>query len=116
MTKKAKALELYRNNHNLPRKDLIQLVQNELNTTENSARTHISMAAKELNPTLGKDYVTRTTDKSMTKRVRAEMFVRDNFHSMPRKTLTEQLMKDLDIKTIQSARTHVSQAVRQLGL
>ena len=85
MTKKARAKELYQKNHTLPRKDLIDLVMKELNTTENSARTHISNASKELNPTLGKPFASRKTFNPNLKKVRAQDIVLTNYTNMTRK-------------------------------
>eukprot|EP00166_Cyanidium_caldarium_P005821 ctg_7357.g685 len=44
----------------------------ELRTTENSARTHISNASKELNASLGKQYNTRNTAKPTLKKEQAK--------------------------------------------
>lgn len=116
VTKKEKVLELYKNNHHLPRKDLINLVMNELNTTENSARTHISNASKVLNGSLGIAYHTRNTSKPSLKKEQAKLIVLNNYATMARKDLAEKLVKDLSLKSINSAQTHISRLYKELGL
>lgn len=116
VTKKDLARALYQQNHNMPRKQLIELVMKELNTTENSARTHISNASKELNASLGKAYSTRNTVKPTLKKEQAKLIVQTNYASMTRKQLAEKLVTDLDLKSINSAQTHISRIVKELGL
>lgn len=116
MTKKELAKDIYRKNHNLPRKDLIDLVMKELNTTENSARTHISNASKELNASLGKTFASRKTLNPNLKKVRAKDIVISNYTKMTRKELAEKLMNDLNLKTLNSAHTHISHIVKENGL
>ena len=116
VTKKDLARALYQQNHNMPRKQLIELVMKELNTTENSARTHISNASKELNASLGKAYSTRNTVKPTLKKEQAKLIVQTNYASMTRKQLAEKLVADLDLKSINSAQTHISRIVKELGL
>lgn len=116
VSKKDLVRELYKNNHSLPRKELITLVMKELRTTENSARTHISNASKELNPTLGKPFSTRNTVKPTLKKEKAKLLVLNNFASMTRKELAEKLVNDLELKSINSAQTHISRLVKELGL
>lgn len=116
VTKKDLARDLYQKNHNLPRKQLIELMMKELNTTENSARTHISNASKELNASLGKAYSTRNTVKPTLKKEQAKLIVQTNYASMTRKQLAEKLVDDLSFKSINSAQTHISRIVKELGL
>lgn len=116
VNKKDLVRELYKNNHSLPRKDLIELVMKELRTTENSARTHISNASKELNPLLGKSYNTRNTAKPTLKKEQAKVIVLNNYKQMTRKELAEKLVKDLELKSLNSAQTHISRLVKELGL
>lgn len=116
VTKKDLARDLYQKNHNLPRKQLIELMMKELNTTENSARTHISNASKELNASLGKAYSTRNTVKPTLKKEQAKLIVQTNYASMTRKQLAEKLVDDLSLKSINSAQTHISRIVKELGL
>lgn len=116
VTKKDLARDLYQKNHNLPRKQLIELMMKELNTTENSVRTHISNASKELNASLGKAYSTRNTVKPTLKKEQAKLIVQTNYASMTRKQLAEKLVDDLSLKSINSAQTHISRIVKELGL
>lgn len=116
MTKKELARELYKNYHTLDRKDLISLVMKELNTTENSARTHISNAAKELNPILGKTFKYRNTKKPTLKKEQAKNIILSNYAQMSRKELAEKLVKELALKSVNSAQTHISQIAKELGL
>ncbi len=116
ITKKERAKELYKQNHSMPRKQLIDLVMKELNTSENSARTHISNASKELNPTLGKTFASRNTLKPSLKKVRAKDIVLQNYAALTRKELAEKLMADLNLKTLNSAHTHISHIIKEHGL
>ncbi len=116
VTKKELVRELYKKNHTLPRKDLIDLVMKELRTTENSARTHISNASKELNASLGKAYNTRNTVKPSLKKEQAKVIVLNNYTQLTRKELAEKLVKDLELKSLNSAQTHISRLVKELGI
>ncbi|QDJ96527.1 hypothetical protein Xoosp13_341 [Xanthomonas phage Xoo-sp13] len=111
--KKDLALALYAKNHDLPRPQLIELVMAELNTTENCARTHISNAAKSLSASLGKEYKTRQTNKSNLKKEKARELVLHNYVNMSRKDLAEKLVKDLGVKSPNSAQTHISRIIKE---
>ena len=114
--KKDLAISLYRQNHNMPRKDLIDLFMRELKTTENSARTHINNAAKVLNAQLGKAYNSRNTTKPTLKKEQAKQIVISNFASMTRSELAQKLLRDLELKSLNSAQTHISRIIREAGL
>ena len=116
LNKKQHAVALYQANHSLPRKELIELVMKELNTTENSARTHISNASKELNATLGKSYATRNTLKASLKKERARGIIMANHASMTRKDLADKLVKEAGLKTLSSAQTHISRILKENGI
>lgn len=116
LTKKDLARELYTKNHSLPRKELIELVMKQLNTSENSARTHISNVSKELNPTLGKKFQTRNTTKPSLKKEQAKLIVLNNYANMTRKELANKLVSDLNLKSLNSAQTHISRIVKENGL
>jgi len=116
ITKKELVRELYKKNHSLPRKDLISLVMRELNTTENSARTHISNAAKELNPVLGKAFKSRNTNKPTLKKEQAKNIIVNHIKQLSRKELAEKLVNELELKSVNSAQTHISKICKELGL
>lgn len=116
VTKKELAKNLYLQNHHLERKELISLVMKELNTTENSARTHISNAAKVLNPTLGKQFMTRKSLNPSLKKVQAERIVLANYKNMTRKELANKLITELNVKTLNSANTHISSIIKEHNL
>ena len=113
LTKKDQALQIYKNHHGLPRKDLIEVMAKTLNTTENSARTHISNAAKALNSSLGKAYNARNTSKPTLKKEQAKVIVLDNHMSMSRKELADKLVDDLQLKSLNSAQTHISRIFKE---
>lgn len=115
-TKKDLARELYIKNHNLPRKDLIELVMKQLKTSENSARTHISNVSKELNVSLGKQFLTRNTSKPSLKKEQAKSIVISNFAKMTRKELADKLVNELELKSLNSAQTHISRIIKENGL
>lgn len=71
VTKKQQAKELYLKYHDLPRKDIAKKISEELEISIDSARTHISLSAKELNPKLNKPFLTRKRDPSKLKRAKA---------------------------------------------
>lgn len=116
VTKKDLVRDLYTKNHTLPRKALIQLVMTELRTSENSARTHISNASKELNISLGKQFITRNTSKPSLKKEQAKNIILSNYASLTRKELADKLVKDLELKSINSAQTHISRIIKENGL
>jgi len=110
MSKKDRAKELYTKNHELPRDQLIQMFIDELDMPENSARTYVSVCAKELNGTLGKDFKTRKVNRTNLKRDRAFQIYSDNI-SLPRKEIIEKMCADLGM-TVNSAATHCSLAAK----
>lgn len=114
--KKTLALDLYKKNYSLPRKELIQLFVKELNTTENSARTHINNSAKELNSQLGLAYKSRDTAKPSLKKERAKSIIINNFANMSRADLAQKLMNELQLKSLMSAHTHISRISKDAGL
>ncbi len=116
LNKKDQAYSLYAQNHQLPRKELIELVMKELKTSENSARTHISNAAKALNQTLGKQFVTRKTSKPTLKKEQAKVIILNNYKSLTRKQLADKLVKELELKSHNSAQTHISRIFKENGL
>lgn len=113
LNKKDLALALYSKNHALPRNELIELVMSELQTSENSARTHISNAAKELNASLGKQYKTRQSAKPSLKKEKAKDLVINNYTTMTRKELATKLVNELGVKSPNSAQTHISRIIKE---
>lgn len=114
-TKKDLAKDLYQKNHSLPRKQLIDMFMKNLQMTENSARTHISNASRDLNATLGKTFVSRNTLKPTLKKEQAKAIVQQNYASLTRKELAAKLEAELGMST-NSAQTHISKLVKELGL
>jgi hypothetical protein len=108
--KKEKAKELYLKYHTLERRELINKFQAELGMSENSARTHISLCAKELNNTLSKPYITRNINQSGLKRQKAMEIFRSN-PSFNRKQMIETFMKELNMSR-NSAATHCSMCAK----
>ena len=111
LSKKDKARELYVKYHALTRDQIIQKFIEELDMQENSARTYVSVCAKELNGELGKEYKTRNVNKSSLKRQLAfEIF--SNNVSLSRKDIIEKMRVELNM-TYNSAATHCSLAAKQ---
>lgn len=109
-TKKNIAKKLYMNYHTLDRRSLIHKFVEELHITENSARTHISWCAKELNPLLNKPIVTRKIDESKCKKGQAyNLFVNNN---ISRNEMIKLFQKELDM-TRNSAITHCSMCAKR---
>lgn len=110
-SKKELAKQLYAKFHSLDRPTLIKTFQQELAVTENCARTYISMAAKELNPTLNKPFRTRKPRVDNLKYVRAmELFSANPALTRPEmiKLFTETLGMTKD-----SAATHCSMCAKK---
>lgn len=116
MNKKDRALELYRVNHTMPRKELIDLFMKELPTTENSARTHINNASKVLNTQLGKAYHSRNTAKPTLKKERAKQIILSNYMNMTRSDLANKILSELGLKSLSSAQTHISRIMKEAGV
>lgn len=108
--KKQKAKELYMQYHALDRRELIVKFQSELGMSENSARTHISLCAKELNNTLNKPYITRNINKSGLKRQKA-MEIFENNSNFTRSEMIEKFMTELNMSR-NSAATHCSMCAK----
>ncbi len=115
VTKKDLAKDLYQKNHALPRKQLIDMFMKNLHMSENSARTHISNASKDLNGVLGKTFISRNTIKPSLKKEQAKIIVQKNFASLTRKELASKLENELGM-SMNSAQTHISKLVKELGL
>lgn len=107
-SKKDKAKELYKKYHTLNRNQIIQKFIEELDMPENSARTYVSVCAKELNETLGKEYKTRNVNRTNSKRERAYQLYADNV-TKGRKEIIEILKSTLGMSH-NSAATHCSLA------
>ena len=116
LNKKDQVRAIYAQNHTLPRMELIELVMKELKTSENSARTHISNASKELNQSLGKQFVTRNTSKPTLKKEKAKVIILNNYATLTRKELADKLVKELELKSHNSAQTHISRIAKELGV
>ncbi len=114
--KKTLALDLYKKNHSLPRKELIALFIKELNTTENSARTHINNASKTLHASLGLTYRTRNTSKPTLKKEQAKAIIVNHYANMTRMELAKKIQSELGLKSVESAQTHISRSIKELGL
>lgn len=112
-TKAELAKEIYLQNHTKSRNEIVSMVMRALNTTENSARTHVSNSAKELNVSLGKTYATRNTKKDSLKREKARQIVLDNYKTMTRKDIVKKLVDEAGIKTESSASIHISKIIKE---
>lgn len=112
-TKAELAKEIYSQNHNKPRNEIVSMVMRALNTTENSARTHVSNSAKALNGSLGKVYSTRNTKKDTLKREKARQIILDNYKTMTRKDIVKKLVDEAGIKTESSASIHISKIIKE---
>lgn len=112
-TKKEIARELYRIYHHLNRKDLIDKFVEELHISENSARTHLSWCAKELNSLYNKPYVTRRIDPTKLKKERAYSLFK-NHTAMERKSMIQLFQTKLNISE-NSAATHCSLSAKRFS-
>ncbi len=115
-TKRELANEIYVKNHALPRNEIVSLVMRTLRITENSARTHVSNSAKELNASLGKAYLTRNTNKPTLKREKARQIIIDNCKTMSRKDIMKKLVEEAGIKSESSASIHISKILKEENL
>lgn len=105
-TKKELAKKLYLSVHMLARKEQIDKFVEELLISENSARTHISWCARELNNGLNKPYTTRKRDLTRLKREKAYTIFAGH-PNLPRKEIIKLLETDLEMSQ-NSAATHCS--------
>lgn len=105
-TKKEIARILYQKFHTLDRKSLIHKFVEELHITENSARTHISWCAKEMNNNLNKPYLSRKIDQSKLKKEKAYTIFSSN-QNLSRKDIIRLLQNTLNMSE-NSAATHCS--------
>ena len=112
-TKKEIAKELYRLFHHLNRKDLINKFVEELHVTENSARTHLSWCAKELNDSLNKPFITRKIDLGKLKREKAYTLFKAN-PAMERKAIIQLFQNKLNMSE-NSAATHCSLSAKRFS-
>lgn len=110
-TKKEQVKEIYLKYHDLPRNEIANKVVEKLLITIESARTHVSWVAKELNPQLNKPFRTRKREKSGLKRTRAfEIFEKNT--NIPRKEMMNLFQEQLGM-TESSAATHCSICVKK---
>jgi len=109
-TKMERAKALYIQNPNLARKDLANLFEKELGMTSSSARTHVSLCAKELNNQLGKPFQTRSIKKELKRDMAYELFVK-NVKGVDRKNMIDIFVDKLGM-TRNSAATHASKCAQ----
>lgn len=113
-TKKEKALRLFEQNNTKSRKELVELFVRELNTTEGSARTHVSWCIKEFaakkNYTHLK-YNKRNIKRSELKREKAMKIFNDN-PQLDRNQMIQKFVDLLEMST-NSAATHCSMCSKQ---
>lgn len=109
--KKEAAKELYKLFHNLSRKDLIDKFVEELHISENSARTHLSWCAKEMNSVFNKPYVTRKIDHNKLKREQAYALFKNN-PNLSRKAIINLFQNKLNMSE-NSAATHCSLSAKR---
>lgn len=100
------AKDLYKMYHTLDRKSLIHKFVEELHITENSARTHLSWCAKELNQSLNKPYITRKIDSSKLKKEKSYNLFKNN-PALNRKDMIKLFQNNLRMSE-NSAATHCS--------
>lgn len=109
--KKEAARELYQLFHHLNRKDLIDKFVEELHVSENSARTHLSWCAKEMNSSLNKPYITRKIDPGKLKREKAYSLFKNN-PNLSRKAIINLFQNKLHMSE-NSAATHCSLSAKR---
>jgi uncharacterized protein YbcC (UPF0753/DUF2309 family) len=112
-TKKEIARELYKMYHTLERTDLIHKFCEELLITENSARTHLSWCAKELNASLNKPYITRKIDNTKLKKEKAYSLFKSHT-GIERKAMIQLFQSKLNISE-NSAATHCSLSAKRFS-
>jgi hypothetical protein len=105
-SKKEIARQLYKDFHSLDRQLLIHKFVEELHISENSARTHISWCAKELNSTLNKPYITRKIDQNKLKKEKAYRIFKSN-PNLSRRDIIKLFESNLNMSE-NSAATHCS--------
>lgn len=111
VSKKDQARELYVKNPDLSRDQMIQKLIDELEMPENSARTYVSICARELNGTLGKEFKTRNVNRSKSKReLSYAIYVANS--GLDRKEIIAKMVAELDM-THNSAATHCSIAANR---
>lgn len=114
-SKKDKARELYVQYIELPRAQIIQKFIEELDMPESSARTYVSVCAKELNEKHGLEFKTRSRNRPNLKREQAFEIFKENVITggiepkFDRKVIIEIMKEKLGI-THNSAATHCSLA------
>ena len=116
-SKKDKARELYVQYIELPRDQIIQKFIEELDMPESSARTYVSVCAKELNEKHGKEFKPRNVNRANSKRAKAFQIFKDNVITggtgpqFDRKVIIEIYKATLGM-THNSAATHCSLAYK----
>lgn len=116
ITKRSLALEIYRDNHQLPRKDIVRLVMRTLKVTENSAKTHVTQSAKIIDPTIGKFTRTRRCLKPEVKREVARKLILERHKDVTRKEMVQILVRETTIKSEASASIHISKIMGEEGI
>lgn len=98
--------------HNiLNRKQLLDKIVEDLLISENSARTHLSWALKDVASQIDKKYVTRNRDKDKLKKEKAfNIFVQNP--NLSRKEMINLFESKLNMSN-NSAATHCSMCVKQ---
>jgi hypothetical protein len=113
-TKKQLAVDLYKSIHTLPKDKIIRVFVKELNLpSENSARTYISGAKKELHRIgiITVDYKPRNIDYRKTKKGKAMMLFNSNL-DMNRSQIIDLFIQELEM-TESSAATHCSMCCQE---
>jgi hypothetical protein len=111
-TKKARAIELYENSHDLSLEKMVRVFMKELDLpSENSARTYISMSKKALAEKLNLPYRSRKIDARRTKKGQAMKLFNDNPH-LNRKEMIQLFIDKLGM-THASAATHCSACAKE---
>jgi hypothetical protein len=111
ITKKEKARELYKKYHNLPRKEIAYKFVEELLMPIESALTHVSLCAKELNSSLNKPFVTRKHNPDKLKKAKAYNIFSSN-PQLSRKQMITEFQSQLNM-TENSAATHCSMCAKE---
>lgn len=113
-TKKELVKEIYMKNHDQSRNAIVNKVVEELLMPIESARTHVSWVAKELNPILNKPFKTRKRDPLSLKKVKAyEIF--ENNTTLSRKEMIAKFQTELGMSE-NSAATHCSMCVKEFKI
>lgn len=110
LSKKARALTLYEQYHDLPSNQIIDILEKELELPKNSAITYLSACRKELNPKFGKEFKTRK--RARTDLIRDKAFrIYVSHPDKDRATVMKIMEAELNISPA-SAATHCSLAKR----